>query len=113
MRFKSLADARTVRTLCPSTAVTIVRVEPTRKPADVATLNALATATALANEAGRASERERWCDELQDRARMLRKFASDTAEGIVLGKVREVCATQLDIIANALEENDPSTIELP
>jgi hypothetical protein len=113
--------------------VKVVRVVPKRKPSPSQSLltpdagvasspvyvagspDAHAAKVASAHESGRVAERNRWAAELRRRARTLRQWA-DEARGNghgVVARTNDICAAQLDVIADAMAANDPSAVELP
>lgn len=77
--------------------------------------DAHAAQVATAHEAGRISERNRWVTEFRSRARTLRQWAEEArgkGQGVV-ARTNDICAAQLDVIADAVDANDPSQVELP
>jgi hypothetical protein len=106
--------------------VRVVRLSPKRKPqarpvmtvaqryAGVAA-DDLATRVDAAHESGRIAERKRWAAEFRRRARALRQWAEEArgkGQGVV-ARTNDICAAQLDVIADAMVANDPSAVELP
>jgi hypothetical protein len=68
-----------------------------------------------AHESGRVAERKRWAAEFRSRARTLRQWAEEArskGQGVV-ARTNDICAAQLDVIADAMAANDPSAVELP